>query len=147
MKARVTLCGYGAFILFGSLVTIPKGPGFYPSNPVKTETVSVQLSPRRISLVSEITAIRSAYIRQIESHAKPTLSAMLARIRSKFGLPGDQNSSGTAQLQSNIDNQPLEENVAPPISNPKHSERYRGNEKRRTHARNPEPSDAVTEAL
>ena len=41
MKAPVTLSGCGAFVVSGASVPVPKSPRFHPSNPTRTETVSV----------------------------------------------------------------------------------------------------------
>jgi hypothetical protein len=45
MKAPVTLSGCGAFVVSSASVHIPKSPRFHPSNPEKTETVSVHRAP------------------------------------------------------------------------------------------------------
>jgi hypothetical protein len=41
MKAPVTLSGCGAFVVYSASMRVPKSPVFRPSNPAKTETVSV----------------------------------------------------------------------------------------------------------
>ena len=41
MKAPVTLSGCGSFVVSSASVLVPKSPAFHPSNPAKTETVSV----------------------------------------------------------------------------------------------------------
>jgi hypothetical protein len=41
VKAPVTLNGCGAFVVYGASMRVPKSPRFHPSNPGKTETVSV----------------------------------------------------------------------------------------------------------
>ena len=41
MKAPVTLSGCDAFVVSSASVPVPKSPRFHPSNPTKTETVSV----------------------------------------------------------------------------------------------------------
>jgi hypothetical protein len=47
VKAPVTHSGCGAFAVYDASMPIPKSPANHPSNPAKTETVSVPPTARR----------------------------------------------------------------------------------------------------